>query len=295
MTMINRKQFEEHFISHFDGVDDVLCYKSPHLSYMGGQFGFSFDKKPSGQYDLVIGEYGEESPIHPQAKRYHCEQYFLEIMSNYVKDGGKLVAKFPSNFAIRTLIDKNDKSKKYFYNWINVTDVYVSDGFIIVNIIKEENKHNTKVTYSSGDVVDIDLENHTILEKYNKEQYDYIKSACDIKVYDRVPIRPIKRISIAGRSDDFEKKTKDIDLKNVLFFSHFKSRPTIETIEEVKTTLSTDMFIFESVEERDRYKDLLKNKKVLDLFNNLCYNIVTSFKVEHKHLIINPQIFNFIQ
>lgn len=285
MTIINRKQFEEHFLDQLEG--DILTWKSPHLSYMTRQHGFECDKNPDGQYDTVIIDCEEKYPIHPDCLKstYRSPEMFCrDILGKYLKVGGRLMGKFPINFILK-LQDKR-------YSDFNIRSLDIQENYVFVDIVNETSDSPTKVTWSNQKVTqEINIHDDIVLHTYNEEIYDFINTIDLSESY--------RRVTIDGKGYktriQLEKRGGDIDTNCVLFVRNTGNNPKVETYEDIcDTNVGGDFFIFPNKTVTEQFMRVFKIPFILDTIKNLSYNKYDSMKLAHKSYIFNPQTLSLL-
>lgn len=282
MTLVPFEEFEEHF-SNREGT----IFGCPHLKmncnalnlskeYISVQEAFKTNEKY--QSLLIDIQHGKTFPNIKVGGEYQWFKKALESLDS----NGTLYGRIPTY-----LIPKLCGHFKTFY----VKQIKILGEYCYVEIVKKECKGKTVVKYPEK-LIEIDIHNQVILDHYNEEFYNYLDSV-DLS-------KSCERTTIDGKGATLKEQLKTrsnrTDFEKVVFLS--SATPTVKynTFDEVKDkNVGGDAFFTNSVEERDKYIEVLSNKKVRQLMMSMCFGKYVRMKLDHKKYILNENIFTFAQ
>jgi len=235
---------------------------------------FEFGKK----YDTALMDLDKEVPY--QGKKVNTfTQWFRHVISQVLKDGGTLKGKFP----LPLILQLQDKD----YDWFQVEKIKIDNNYCFVEVTKNKKHKNTFVEYSTGEIVEVDVHQDTILHHYNEGAYNYVFNCKKQSEYKRITFSGSKVAEKIQAVKDNAKKEGKYGL--VVYSNIPKLRA--EKLENTNVSSGSDCYLFDSQEERDSYFDILHNPKVIALAKNLSYNQTINVKVQSY--LINSSIFQY--
>jgi hypothetical protein len=271
----------EQFKTHFEVEEDSMIL-SPQVAMIASFFnysGFNYQSKrniiePTQKYSNVLIDVTDEDKF-PDASFGHIQKWFKYAMK-FVKEGGRLQAKFPPQ-VILNLINQD----------LQVNKIYLSPNECFVDIQNESRTRNTTVSYSTGEVLDIDLNNESVLYSYDESAYNYIKN---IGIGYSVDNIAFSGHDVAIKLEQTKEKAKQQNKFGLVIYNNVPLL-RVEKLEETNVSSGSNCYLFDSEKERDSYYNTLYHPKVVALAKNLAYNQTMRIKVQSY--LLHPSIFNY--
>jgi len=276
MTIINRKQFEQYYLPHVKRSDNTLVWKSPHLSYMVKQHGFTCDKFPNGKYDLVVVDAPDYVDC-PGVKTKH-EKKWIDSAIVWVKDGGEFILRL------------GGKSCQYLsgYSYLNIKEIVMDGQNAIIRGVRDKNYISTQITYSNKTITQNIIET-PILSYYDEDHLNILKGQ---------PISTDKVVQLVhqfsgGKKnrliDEYQEKMSDIDHKNVLIISDGGPwRSPWKLMEEPESLRGGRAIVLDSPEEVESVRSYLKSSIVTNFIKNVTFNKTYGLPIHIKKILSNP-------
>lgn len=277
MTLLTVDQFQTHF-----QIKNSTLILSPQIAMIASLFNyndFNYQSvheiiEPVKKYSNVLIDVTDEDKF-PGASFGHIQKWFKYAMK-FVKKGGRLQAKFPPQL-IPNLINQN----------LQINKIYLSSNECFVDIQNKSGKQTTMVSYSTGEVLDIDFNKKFILHHYNENDYNYLFNLKKTNKYKRITFSGSKVAEkIKTLKDNAEKECK----YGLVVYSNIP-KLRVEKLEQTNVSSGSDCYLFDTEKERDSYFQILHNPKVIALAKNLSYNQTINVKVQSY--LINPSIFEY--
>jgi hypothetical protein len=277
MTLLTIDQFKTYFEMEKDSM--IL---SPQVAMIANLFDYNnFDYQstyeiiePIQQYSNVLIDVTDQDKF-PGVTFGHIQQWFKYSMK-FVKEGGRLQAKFPPQVVLN-LINQN----------LQVNKIYLSPNECFVDIQNESRTRNTTVSYSTGEVLDIDLNNESVLYSYDESAYNYIKNVGIKYSVDNITF---SGHDVATKLETTKEKAKQQNKFGLVIYNNVPLL-RVEKLEETNVSSGSNCYLFDSEKERDSYYNKLYHPKVVALAKNLAYNQTMRIKVQSY--LLHPSIFNY--
>lgn len=275
MTLLTPDQFKTHF-----EVTDKTLILSPQVSMIAGFCGhddFTYispreDIKPEAKYETVLIDVQKTDAF--QNSKSRPSKWFHHSLK-YLKDGGVLKGKF--------FVEVTSKLKTSY----QINKIYMHDEHCFVDVTKTPTYKSTEVIYSTGEKVEIDIQNDTILHHYNELDYQYIKSTVP---YDFTEKLVFSGPDVVEKLKETKEKSKKMGQFGLIIYNNTSSLK-IEKMENSNSKSGSNCYLFSSQQERNSYYDALKTSKVLALANNMSYN--QTMRVVAQSYLINPSIIHY--
>ena len=276
MTIINRKQFERHYLPHVEKSNKTLVWKSPHLSYMLKQYGSTCDKLPSGKYDLVIVDAPDYVDC-PGAKSKH-EKKWIDSAIVWVKDGGEFILRL------------GGKSCQYLsgYSYLNIKEIVMDGQNTIIRGVRDKNYTSTDITYSDKTITQ-DIFETPILSYYDEDHLNILKGQpiSDEKV---VQLRHNFKGQNGGTLiESYNHNMSHIDHNNVLMITDggpWRSPWKLE--ENPDTQTGCRAIILDSPEQVEIVRSYLKSPVIVNFIKNVTFSKTHGLPIHTKKILSNP-------
>ena len=277
MTFITIEQFKSHF-----KVKGKTAILSPQVAMIAGLCGHTdFDYQPlktilepTQKYDTVLIDILEDD-VFPGTSSGHTLKWF-NYAFKFLNDKGTLIGKFPSYVMTSLCSDK-----------FQVNEVNLENDICFLKVTHKTQNKLTKLIYSTGESLEIDLKKHASLSYYNENAYQYIKS---IEHKYSVENITFSGHDVSKKLEDAKEKAKNQNKFGLIIFNNIPSL-RVEKLEQTKVTSGSNCYLFDSQEERDSYHNILHHPKVIALAKNLAYN--KTMKIKVQSYLIHPSIFNY--
>jgi len=280
--MIPFEQFEEYFSDKKGTI-----FGCPHLKMICNALNLTndyvstqeaFDTKNIYKSLLIDIQNGKTFPNIKVGGEY---QWFKKALTS-LEPNGTLYGRIPT-YLIPKLCDR--------FKHLYVKQIKILGEYCLIDVVNKESKAKTVVKYPEK-LIEIDIHNQVILDHYNEEFYNYLDSV-DLS-------KSCERTTIDGKGATLKEQLKNrsnrTDFEKIVFLS--SATPTVKynTFDEVKDkNVGGDAFFTNSVEERDKYIEVLSDKKVRQLMMSMCFGKYVRMKLDHKKYILNEKIFSFAQ
>lgn len=277
MKAITTEQFKEHF-----SIQDHTIILSPQIAMiagLGGHDNFDYQStkiitEPTQKYDTVLIDVLEDD-IFPGASSGHTLKWFNYALK-FLNSKGTLIGKFPSYIMTSLSSDK-----------FQVNQVNLENDICFLKVTHKTQNKLTKLIYSTGEILEIDLKKHASLSFYDESAYQYIKS---IEHKYSVENITFSGHDVSKKLEDTKENAKDQNKFGLIIFNNIPSL-RVEKLEQTKVTSGSNCYLFDSQEERDSYYNILYHPKVIALAKNLAYN--KTMKIKVQSYLIHPSIFNY--
>ena len=276
MTIINRKQFETHYLPHVDSAGDILVWQSPHLSYMLKQYGFTCDKYPTDKYDLVVVDAPDYVDC-PGVKSKH-EKKWIDSAIVWVKDGGQFILRL------------GGKSCQYLssYSYLNIKEIVMDGQNTIIRGVYDKNYTSTQITYPDK-TIDQNIFETPILSYYDEDHLNILKGQ---PISDEQVVQ--LRHNFTGKNggtliDSYQHSMSHIDHNNVLMITDGGPWRTPWKLEE-NPNIQTGgrAIILSSPEEVEQVRSYLKTPVVMNFIRNVTFDKTHGLPVSIKKILTNP-------
>jgi hypothetical protein len=275
MTFLSTEEFK----THFEVTDNTLIL-SPQVSMIAGFCGhddFTYispreDIKPEAKYETVLIDV-QQTDVFPNSKSRPSKWFHHSL--KYLKDGGVLKGKF--------FVEVTSKLKTSY----QINKIHMHDEYCFVDVTKTPKYKNTEVIYSTGEKVEIDIQDDVILHHYNECDYQYVKSTVPHDFTEKLVFSGPDVVEKLKETKEKSKKTGQFGL---IIYNNTPSLK-IEKMESSNVKSGSNCYLFSSQRERDSYYDALKTSKVLALAKNMSYN--QTMRVLAQSYLINPSIIDY--
>lgn len=277
MTLLTLDQFKTHFEIKSDTL--ILSSHVAMIASLCGHTDFDYQSsneiiEPSKQYDNVLIDVLEKDKF-PGVPSGHTLQWFNYALK-FVKEGGSLKGKFPPHIVL------NFRNKD-----IQVDKIKLSKNECFVEITNKPKSKNTIFSYSTGEVLDIDMRQESTLLHYDVKAYQYLKK---ITKNHKVNSVVFSGHDVAVKLNKIKEKAKNEKKFGLIIYNNIPSL-RVEKLEETNVSSGSNCYLFDSEKERDSYYSALHRPEVIALAKNLAYNQTMRIKVQSY--LIHPSILNY--
>lgn len=301
MEYISIEQFNDYL--KIDHTNDVMVLASPFLSMIVAHQNLGY-KTLRSQESFEIREKFDNIIIdiidgfkYPKTKISHEHRWLIHAIG-LLKDGGKLKARIPSYLLpkMSSLDSGNGYVKRKEVRKYKIESVYIDGKYSIIELTCKDTSGFVKVTYNTGESIELPHNKLVILKRYVKNHYDYINSVDTSTMFEFQPTNGQRGYEIGQtfreQFDHFcgTKWNKD----HVVVKSNSSPYIKLQSYYEVNNSPTTrDVFNLKSKKNVKLMINKFKDPNFIDFVSNLSYDHFGSICSLYKRFLFNKKILEY--